>query len=114
MVRSGRLTAADLGLGTLTHILPSSTRRVFAVLTGTTGSGGTSLAFTQGETLMSVVKGAWVTIREDTSAVGTASYNWHLATIDGGTIYINPGLEVNRKRRVVTLIIGTPDELSIV
>jgi len=113
MVRSGRLTAADLGLGTLTHILPSSTRRVFAVLTGTTGSGGTSLAFTQGETLMSAVKGAWVTILEDTS-VGTGSYNWHLATIDGGTIAINPGLGVNRKRRVVALIIGTPDELSIV
>ncbi len=113
MVRAGRIGGAELGQGTLSNISPNAVRRVFAILSGTSGSGGTSIAFTQGQTLMSAVKGAWAIIYEDTSALMTGSVSWHLATITNGTIYVNPGLGVNRKVRALVLIIGTPDTLRL-
>ena len=115
MVRSGRLTAADLGLGTLTYITPTATRRVFAILTGTTGTGGSACTFSQAQTLMSVVKGAWI-IRygELEKGKGSGSLQWTFGSVDGGTFSVNPGPSINKSYRFMALVIGTPDELRIV
>jgi len=109
MVRSGRLTAADLGLGTLTYITPTATRRVFAILSGTTGTGaaGTSVIFSHVNTKMSVIKGAW-----GVNYIEKGTYPWNVGTIDGGTLYMN--VKNIKKTRGLFLIIGTPDELLIV
>lgn len=114
MVRSGRLTAADLGLGTLTNINITATRRVFAILSGTTGTGGTAIEFTQGVTLMSVVKGAWAIRYDENRAQGTGSIQWIFGSVDGGTFELNPGPLVLAHYRALVLVIGTPDELQIV
>ena len=113
MVRAGRIGGAELGQGTLSYIQPNAIRRVFAILSGTSGSGGTSIALTQGVTLMSAVKGAWAIKYEDAAGKSTGSLMWHLATIDGGTLYLNPGEGVNKKQRALVLIIGTPDTLRL-
>lgn len=114
MVRSGRLTAADLGLGTLTYITPTATRRIFAILSGTTGTGGSACTFTQGVTKMSVVKGAWAVRYDERKAQGTGSIQWIFGSVDGGTFSMNPGPGVLAKYRFLVLVIGTPDELQIV
>lgn len=109
MARSGRWAGATMGVGTLSNYDQDAGRKIFAILSGTTGNGGTAVQFTQGETYMSAVDAVFVTVWGTTLATGTGSVSWEIDDISGGTFSIGPGPGVGTEIPFKAIAIGSPD-----
>ena len=106
--RAGRITASELGPGTLAQNALTGTRRIFTILSGTT-TGGT-LTLTQGRTLMATIDGAVVTVASQIGAFATASLVFVAHNRVGGTITIEENTDtLQRTVRVFVYLVGRPD-----
>ena len=111
--RSGRTRGSELGLETIVNRDLGVTKRVTALLSGTTTAAPASLEFTQGQTGMATVDIVIVTLASQiAAAVATGSLTFAAGKIAGGTVTIRESTEtLNRTLRLFVQITGRPDPL---
>ncbi len=113
ITRSGQIRGQKLGVGAIAQNSLTATKRVTALLSGTTTKTPASLEFTQGETVMATIDTVSITpagLPATTAGIG-ASLNFLVSKIEGGTILITEAslTTLNQDVRLFVTITGRAD-----
>lgn len=113
-MRTGRLPAQRLGLGTIVNKSLTAGRRIIYWATSTSGSGDGNLTLADSTTYMSTVEAALamgITNGNATGSIGRIV----MSNITYGTVAFKSGdITLKHKARLSYIVVGTPDASYIV